>query len=419
MTLHAPLSLYRLRQTSSVRCGLMLPPGNVPTGHADIRGYYNWGVPPDPSNSWLPACGALAATNHDAEAGAIGETLERYCAGIARFPVFSADALPSDARRLSHDAFALYSAEQKASLGFLWPAEACCKGLYAQVFSLSTNETVWVPQELVGMGTREGPPTVPSTSSGLAAHTDGWLALLRAVQEILERDALTVTWLNSLGGRQFDLLETYQNQVADKGGEVLAFDLTQYWNPHPVVAVCGNIPLRGRPRFALGAACRETLELACEKAFQEWLQGVLFAGFHVYGEDRNTNASDIPGSFEEHAAYYSLHPENWPKVPLLRYRRPAEPHRTAAPQTDTSTILEALVAHLRQEDIELFYRELTTVDVRSTGLRVMRALSPQLSLLHGDERYPFLGGRTRDVGWRYPDLVASNNAMNPYPHPLG
>lgn len=419
MKQYAPLSLYRLRQASSVRCGLMLPPSNVPTGRADLSGYYNWGVPPDPSNAWLPACGALATTNHDAEAGAIGETLERYCAGIARFPVLSADALPANARCLGHDTFALYSAEQLASPGFPWPEEAYRKALYAEVFSFSTNESVWVPQELVGMGTREGAPTVPSTSSGLAAHTDGWLALLRAVQEILERDALTVTWLNSLGGRQFDLGETYQNQVAERGGEVLAFDLTQHWNPHPVVAVCGNLPLRGRPRFALGAACRETLELACEKAFQEWLQGVLFASFHVYGEDRQSLRSDTPSSFEEHAAYYSQHPENWLQIPLLRYRRSVEAHRGIEPTSDATKSLETLVAHLRHEDIELFYRELTTVDVRATGLRVMRVLSPQLSLLHGDERCPFLGGRTFDVGWRYPDLVAQTNMLNPYPHPLG
>jgi ribosomal protein S12 methylthiotransferase accessory factor len=422
----APPSLRRLRQACGLRCGLIMPPQRTPKSRADLPGYYSWAVPADPAYGWMSGCGALAVADHDAEAGAIAETLERYCAGIARFPVLAADELPPGSRRLDHETFALYTPEQQVAPGFPWPREAFRQSLYAEVFSLRDNEPAWAPQELVGMGSRRGAPAFPSTSSGLAAHTDTWLALLRAVQELLERDALTITWLNSLGGRQFDLPAALHEPVAARGGEVYAFDLTQRWNPHPVAAVCGSLPSRGRPRIALGAACRETLGLACEKAFQEWLQGVEFAGQLAYGDEQANRAfGDAPASFEEHALYYSLHPERWPQVPLLRHRRFVERETAAAvapippdaPRPED--VLKPLLDHLGQEGVELFYRDLTTADVRDAGLGVMRVLSPQLSLLHGDERYPFLGGRARDVLWRYPDLASRSNGLNPYPHPLG
>lgn len=417
----SPLTQRLLRQATGVRCGLTLPASPTAASMADLPGFHNWAVPIDVSQPWLSACGALARTAGDAEAGAIAETIERYCAGIARCPALPVEQLPADARWLSHEAFALYAEEQEHSPGFPWPRARWREGLYAETFALADNRPCWVPQELVGMGPRRGDAVVPSTSSGLAAHTDPWLALLRAAQELLERDAFTVTWINSLGGREIALGNEYVAPVRERGGEVLAFDLSQDWNPHHVVAVCGKLPMRGQPRISLGVACRETRALAIEKAYLEWVQGIMYAGQGAYGLLRNDFAGvgEQPTSFEEHAVHYSLHADKWDKVPLLRYRVRMARRRADVERKSPAEILEHLWRSLTEVGVELFYRELTTPDVRGAGLSVMRVLSPALSLLHGDERYPFLGGRTRDVGWRYPDLVGPSNDSNPYPHPLG
>ena len=75
---------------------------------------------------------------------------------------------------------------------------------------------------------------------------------------------------------------------------------------------------------------------------------------------------------------------------------------------------------LKKEGIRLFYRDLTLPDVKETGLTVVRVLSPELSLIHGDERSPFLGGRTNDVAWRYKDIFEDQvDFPNKFPHPLG
>jgi ribosomal protein S12 methylthiotransferase accessory factor len=68
----------------------------------------------------------------------------------------------------------------------------------------------------------------------------------------------------------------------------------------------------------------------------------------------------------------------------------------------------------------VFYRDLTTIDLRQLGLSCVRVLSPDLTPIHCDQRYPFLGGRTADVLWRYPWARGlSLTYPNPLPHPLG
>jgi ribosomal protein S12 methylthiotransferase accessory factor len=71
--------------------------------------------------------------------------------------------------------------------------------------------------------------------------------------------------------------------------------------------------------------------------------------------------------------------------------------------------------------VRLLYRELTPVDCNQLGLRVVRVVSPDLAPLHHDHRWPFLGGRTADVGWRYADAPerSAGSFPSPHPHALG
>jgi ribosomal protein S12 methylthiotransferase accessory factor len=253
---------------------------------------------------------------------------------------------------------------------------------------------------------------------------------LRATQEVLERDALAVTWLNGLGGRALTLPARWSGVADELGAEVCALDLTQAWNPHPVVAVMGRHQAEGRARHAFGIACRATLDEAIDKAWLEWAQSLRFADHLV----RHTEVPAEPAAlrrFDEHAAYYTCHPQGWSQLPLWRHRTPkaqgaSEGLRGASsgagagqpPRGDLAQ-LQDLIGRLLAHGIELAYRELTPPDVAQAGLRVVRVLSPQLSLLHADERAPFLGGRTGDWRWRYPHAVAHHPLSNPWPHPLG
>ena len=77
---------------------------------------------------------------------------------------------------------------------------------------------------------------------------------------------------------------------------------------------------------------------------------------------------------------------------------------------------------LGRAGVRTCYRELTTPDARQLGLRVVRVVAPELTPLHHDHRWPFLGGRTADAEWRYPDArhrAGDRPFPSPHPHALG
>ena len=62
---------------------------------------------------------------------------------------------------------------------------------------------------------------------------------------------------------------------------------------------------------------------AIEKAYLEWIQGCIFAGYY---DDKHKDISldnfkDVT-DFDLHAVYYTKHPEKWEKTPLIKYRKP-------------------------------------------------------------------------------------------------
>ncbi|HVK20856.1 MAG TPA: hypothetical protein VM677_05800 [Actinokineospora sp.] len=105
--------------------------------------------------------------------------------------------------------------------------------------------------------------------------------------------------------------------------------------------------------------------------------------------------------------------DEWADLPL--WRGPAgDPPADAADPT-----LSALVDALTDADVRLAYRDLTTPELAAVGLHCVRALSPDLTPLHPDHRWPHLGGRAAELSWRYPHLSPHTAFPSPHPHPLG
>lgn len=422
------LYYYLLKQATSFRCGITMPFQEVIPNFSDIGGIYNISVPRDSAKNWATSSGCIDFDKENAICGAIAEAMERYCGALISFQIKNKAELKGKSV-IQLEKFALFSDEQYSNPEFIWKKPVDDGVFYGKMYSVYDNEEVWIPHELIGLGTKTSKAAVPSTSTGIASHTDKWLALLRAIQEILERDAFTVYWVNSLPGREIKLDDRYLKPVKEKHGEIFCFDITQDWNPNPVVAICGFIKQRNLKRISMGVACRSNYEDAIKKAYLEWVQGTIFAVYYKMSMPniRLGNPSQI-SDFDEHAAYYTIHPEKWECVPIIKNRkgfdrggifRSLRKNEPDNPKTILKNLLKAII----KEKIEIFYKDITLPDVRQTGLWVIRAVSPQLSLIHGDESAAFLGGRTGDVKWRYKELYKSNKTgmdfPNKFPHPLG
>jgi ribosomal protein S12 methylthiotransferase accessory factor len=399
-----------LATAAGFRHGIVHPPRVVRRTFAEPPGIVNVAVPDWGIGAWRSASGGIARTPEEAEEAAIAEALERYAAHACALPRRSRADLP-EAAVLELEDWSLYSDEQRRSPGFPYARHYDGPRTYTNVFEIGSNRERWVPFELVGL-TEDGAGV--TTSNGLAAGRTPLQALYRAVQELVERDALMSTWLHGVPGRRVEPSRRHRDEVEKLGGEIACIDATPAYSPHPVALVAGMLPLRGVPRFALGAACRASWDEAVEKAYLEWLQGVVFVAlYREFHPDLAFGSRLDVRTFDEHAVYYSVCPDEWERVPLL------DGHSAPAPPGGDDS-LEWLAGALHAAGIRVLYRELTTADVRQAGLHAVRALSPDLAPIHCDQAWPFLGGTVPAVDWRYPLAdPASLSFPNPLPHPLG
>ncbi len=395
------------------RHGVVLACQTVHTAPADLPGIHHAVVAGSRTEDWPAAAGGVGRTPESAAFAAIGEALERYSASVSHLECLDAADVTAPIRL---EDFSLFSAEQRRARDFPFAQLYADRMTYARVHSLWDNSEHWVPAGLVGI---VGHPAI-STSNGLATADSPAMALLRGLQELIERDAFMVSWLHSVRGRVVRLDDRYTEPVLDRDCAVKCVDVTPAYSPWPVAIVAGNLPWRGRPRFALGAACRETWAEAVEKAYLEWAQGTVFVSAFLAGHrDLEYREARDVRSFQDHAAYYSVRPPEWDRVPLWTGDAVA-PREDGVLIKGTWDALHLGVEALRAEGVRLFYRDLTSVDLRQLGLWTVRVLSPDLTPLHFHEPWAFLGGRTGEVEWRYPWVDRSRlRYPNPLPHPLG
>ena len=418
-----PFSNYLLQRASWFRHGIVLPYQYIPPTFSDIEGIYNFSVGMDgvikDSVNWGIDIDEISAMNK-----AIGESIERYSASITRFPINTKKELHDRwiENILYPESCSLFSDEQYKNDDFPWkkPTEESIQ--YGEVYSLYDNTPYWIIQELIWLWSQTESPNFPSTSSGIASHFDQKKAILSALQEVLERDAFISTWTNSIWWDKIDISGKIYDDIIQRWWEIHAFEITQIWNPHPVIVVCGQLPIRGKKRYWLGAACKSTFEEAFQKAFIEWIQWVIFSWVYAqYNPELKIQDKQWATSFDLHAIYYTCNPDQFENIPLLKNSitswRSIELSQLESLNKDSNKLPE-LLEILHKGWISIYYRDISSIDTSQLWLHTFRVICPELSLLHWDERQPFLWWRLWDIEWRYPQKV-DQKKINPFPHFLG
>ncbi len=388
----------------------------IQTEIADLDGVFNAGVPPSQTELGKTASGGVSADLNLAKTAAVAEALERYVATVFAPETKTAQDLPHDAVRIDPEDWSLFSDEQRANPSFPF-TNFYQQSHYAQVYSLVDNSDVWVPSSLIGLSASHGMHFV--TSNGLAAGKSPYMAMLRGLEELIERDAFMTAWLNGLTPPSIALPKKYTQPVAERAGSVIALDISPAYTSHKIVAVMGSIPLRGKQRFSLGMAARPTYAEALDKAYNEWQQGVVFVGKRSQSLEPSDIATPAQAdSFDNHALYYSFHSDEWQQLPFLQATKPITVDMQPKPAVSDKEALHKLVFELKSHNIRTYYANLTTQEVLQAGLHVVRVLSPDLVPLDSDANWPFLGGTAHDYVSRF---AWAKQHKFPYvmPHPLG
>jgi ribosomal protein S12 methylthiotransferase accessory factor len=371
-----------------------------------------------------------------ARVSALGEAIERYSGGLwpegdvmrARRADVSGPTL--DPRRL-----VLYAPEQYQHLPYQPYDENALLG-WVEGRSLASGEPVSVPAmaALMSYAVLPGELSLCQVSSnGLAAGPTRADAALRAVLEVLERDAFMSTWLLRLPAEKVDaashpdervraLVEAYRRRK-------VAFELYRLVTDHPVAVFAGlgvSTDAAAKPTAVVGLGADFDPAAAARSALLEIAQVRPALRYKLRDpeiEQRRRKLIEQPNEVEtldDHDLRYAG-PETLSAFDFLRGRPVTKPdwspHSPCAPAHQR---LELVAHHLVRDGSELICVDLTTPDMAALGLYTARAIVPDYQpIFFGQKEMRLAHGRLARLRARAASIAETEPlVLNPDPHPL-
>ncbi|MEF8855875.1 MAG: YcaO-like family protein [Haloplanus sp.] len=327
---------------------------------------------------------------------ALGEGLERYCAGIYRREEFVEAAPSADevAGRRPISPVAFVGVDDAADEPIRWvPGE-----------ELATGDAVSLPAEFVHY-----PPPVerhrPAITTGLGLGNSGVEALLSGLYEVIERDATMLGWYSTyepLGLSVDD--EGFDALVARARAERLTVTplLLTADVDVPVVAVA--VHREGSwPRFAVGSGADLDAAAAAQSALAEALQN--WMELRAMGLEEARGEEGAIGHYADFPAAASSFVDVGGDVPAASVGPDSVPTGTAA--------LDAVVDRVAEAGLDAYAARVTTADVATLGFEAVRVLVPTAQPLFVDE--PYFGERAETVPRELGYEPRLDRAFHPYP----
>ncbi len=333
--------------------------------------------------------GAVKSDPVTARVCAVGETLERYAAGVydprrllrASFTALGADAVDPRALPLGSDA-------EYAGHSRLAGCDPDAEIDWVPGRSLVTGAVRHVPACAVYLPYRFPPghrAWYDPISTGLAAGAGHHHAVYGGLMETVERDATVLFWENRLTLPTLDLdalpvgpARRIVERMRARGVSVTAKDLTtdlgipvvgvrffQHTERRPVVTHAARADLD--PHAALLGALEEgCLGWAGARLWQEHLD----AGESIPGPD------DVLGSLKEFSLYYWAHD----RVRHLEFwdRGPVREVQAARPSAGFAADVKEATRRIAARGHEAVAVDITPVDVAECGVTVVRTVVPGL-----------------------------------------
>jgi ribosomal protein S12 methylthiotransferase accessory factor len=375
--------------------------------------------------------GAVGFSYEEAALGAIGETIERYCAACYEWDDLiyaSKNELGDDA--IGMDQFQIYTEDVYARSGLArWSPDVPI--YWVEGISLHSRARRFVPAALVYLpfrkdDPRNSPKLALSVSTGQACHTDRIQALLCGLYEAIERDAFTITWMRRIPPTRIDyredpfLEEIYRRYFECGSIQLHVFDITLDLRVPTMFCVATGMSRRG-PFLTVGAATRHSEREAILKAMKEACQGAAWAwelmesraDWHPLPDFSNLEI------FEDHVRLY-CEPEMMPHMDFImktaRHRVISGPE---PPAKGPELVLQKTLDELARYELEAVAVDLTTPEIAELGFCSVKVLVPGLAPLTAKHVLPALASRRyTEVPVRLGLTDSVHYDWNPAPHPF-
>lgn len=367
-----------------------------------------------------PALGSgKGITEVDAMIGAAGEAIERYSASRYRKSDLHLAATTEmredfvDPRRLC-----LYSDEQYEQPNFPFSRFDEAQPIHwTRGWWFGSGQPVWVPAlpAYFNFEACHHEYFCQVSSNGLAAGADLDDAAMRALFELLERDAFMLTWLCQLPARRIVVDDSIEPAVLEvirqlnrRGAEVELYLLDGTGVEIPAVMCLALGDGQTLPAVSVALSCHLDPRVAVKKAVLE--QG--HVGPYLTSKLGSHHVPQTPlevETLEDHAAYYFT-PERLPIFDFIRRSERPPVNLGDLPACDDVSVA-ACSARLEQAGVKVAVVDVTSPDLRNSPFRVARAVGLDVQPIHFGERYRRLRNSRLET-------LSGGRPLNPHPHPL-
>jgi ribosomal protein S12 methylthiotransferase accessory factor len=289
--------------------------------------------------------------------------------------------------------------------------------------NMRTGKPAWVPAALVYIHfpSEDAERITNPISTGSAAHPDPAVAVCGALCEVIERDAISLTWLQRLALPQIEIdvagphLRRFLDAVADREMTVRLFDAT---TDVGIPTVYGVSIAPDHPRLHTVVSCATALDpqAAAAKAICE------LVSVRIALQDDEPSAEDVE-SFTgvSDGATYMCVPERASAFDFL-LDSPARRRLSEMPALstgDSTADLRLVCSRLAGSGMDAYIVDLTTDEALRVGMTVVRAVVPGLQPLTFHYRARFLGHpRLYEAPARMGYPVRGEAELNAWPQPF-
>lgn len=337
----------------------------------------------------------------------LAEALERYCMSyIPKNEIVSCYKKDFNIQNTFVD-FSLYSDNQYRKYNiFLNPNKD--KIEWTKIYKIDNyKQFKYWPASLIYLPFDLNKPVAETTSTGMAADFDIQECIKSGLFELIERDSLMINFMQRLNPPEIDI-----KSINGKNKKIINNILKDYKIKIYKLYSDIDIPIylsiiykleKKKIHYGIGACASIDSDYAINKSLKE----CLFTYFYSLNimDVRQKNPNDIKTLYE-HFLYYQK--DNFQYLlfnsDVIKYKR-------------EKTTFDKVVKCLNDNNIDVYYKEMTTDDIKDTGLKVVKVIAPALIDLNKSHMYPRLGAKRffdvpKKLGLDY------NDKLTTLPHPF-
>jgi ribosomal protein S12 methylthiotransferase accessory factor len=313
------------------------------------------------------------------------ESIERYCLSyVPQGEIFKSrfQSLPTK-RRVSF--FDLYSAAQYKSLRGKFYNPSHEKINWVKVFNAQKkNEYIYWPASLVYVPYELERRVAEQSSSGVASHLTISKAILNGLLELIERDAIALNFLKRLNPPEIDIrtikslkIQKILKKIRNDDFAVKVYKLYSDVDVPIFLSIIFRDFDSHTKKFHFGIGASATL--SSDASILKSLQEALFT--YYYSRNmlhlRQKKLLKIR-SFHQHFLYY----QDSAKFSQLLFKSDVVPY------LKSEITKKRLFSSVNRSGLEIYYKDITTNDVASVGVRVVRVVVPGLIELNSSYKLP-------------------------------